>query len=420
MKIFDKTTEFESFWNRVNSDDNKELYDYVRRIIEDVRKRGNSAVKEYSRKFDGIAPESMRVSKKALESARKALSPEMNGILLQASDNIRNYHLLQKPESWRKKLPGGISLGQKFSPIDSAGVYVPGGRAVYPSTMLMNIIPAQVAGVKRIAVVTPPGKDGNVNPVVLAAAELLGIDEIYAVGGAQAIAAFAYGTESIPCVSKITGPGNKYVNAAKLQVYGDVGIDIPAGPSELIIIADDKCPPEYVAADLFAQAEHDPDVKSGLITDSESLLNRVQGIVKSQATKDDAVGLSLNKNCGFIYVENISEAIGIVNNIAPEHLEVMTSDPHSLLDNIFNAGAIFIGKYTPNAVGDYWAGPNHTLPTGGAAKFSSPLGVMDFMKFTSVTEYSLEELKKAGEYICKFAHTEKLPAHAKSIEVRYE
>ena len=356
-----------------------------------------------------------------IQVAQRNLFPELKDIFLQAAENIRSYHARQIPQSWRETDENGITLGQQYTPVDSVGIYVPGGRAVYPSTVLMNSIPAQVAGVKRIVIVSPPGQDGKLAPAILGCAGLLGISEIYAVGGAQAIAAFAYGTETIFPVAKITGPGNKFVNEAKKQVFGKVGIDMPAGPTEVAILADDSVPVEYVAWDIAAQAEHDPDAKTVLISNSKVLLSTfeqtLENVIKSSLRRD-YISQSTVNNGGVVLVDSIESGIELINQIAPEHTELLIDNANEYSKKIRNSGAVFLGQYTPGAVGDYWAGPNHTLPTGGAAKFASPLNVLDFVKFTSYTGYSRKALSNASKFVSKFAKIEQLFAHAQSVEIR--
>ncbi len=421
MKKFNTPKEVIDFWFSSAEQSGDRTSEVVQDIISNVRMRKDSALKEYTLKFDGVSVEQIRVDAEDIQVAQRNLFPELKDIFLQAAENIRSYHARQIPQSWRETDENGITLGQQYTPVDSVGIYVPGGRAVYPSTVLMNSIPAQVAGVKRIVIVSPPGQDGKLAPAILGCAGLLGISEIYAVGGAQAIAAFAYGTETIFPVAKITGPGNKFVNEAKKQVFGKVGIDMPAGPTEVAILADDSVPVEYVAWDIAAQAEHDPDAKTVLISNSKVLLSTfeqtLENVIKSSLRRD-YISQSTVNNGGVVLVDSIESGIELINQIAPEHTELLIDNANEYSKKIRNSGAVFLGQYTPGAVGDYWAGPNHTLPTGGAAKFASPLNVLDFVKFTSYTGYSRKALSNASKFVSKFAKIEQLFAHAQSVEIR--
>ena len=421
MKKFNTPKEVIDFWFSSAEQSGDKTSEVVQDIISNVRMRKDSALKEYTLKFDGVSVEQIRVDAEDIQVAQRNLFPELKDIFLQAAENIRSYHARQIPQSWRETDENGITLGQQYTPVDSVGIYVPGGRAVYPSTVLMNSIPAQVAGVKRIVIVSPPGQDGKLAPAILGCAGLLGISEIYAVGGAQAIAAFAYGTETIFPVAKITGPGNKFVNEAKKQVFGKVGIDMPAGPTEVAILADDSVPVEYVAWDIAAQAEHDPDAKTVLISNSKVLLSTfeqtLENVIKSSLRRD-YISQSTVNNGGVVLVDSIESGIELINQIAPEHTELLIDNANEYSKKIRNSGAVFLGQYTPGAVGDYWAGPNHTLPTGGAAKFASPLNVLDFVKFTSYTGYSRKALSNASKFVSKFAKIEQLFAHAQSVEIR--
>ncbi len=421
MKKFDTPKEVIDFWFSSAEQSGDRTSEVVRDIISNVRLRKDSALKEYTLKFDSVSVEQIRVDAEDIQAAQRNLSPELKDIFLQAAENIRSYHARQIPQSWRETDENGITLGQQYTPVESVGIYVPGGRAVYPSTVLMNCIPAQVAGVERIVIVSPPGQDGKLAPAILGCAGLLGISEIYAVGGAQAIAALAYGTESILPVAKITGPGNKFVNEAKKQVFGKVGIDMPAGPTEVAILADDSVPVEYVAWDIAAQAEHDPDAKTVLITNSKVLLSTfeqtLENVMKSSPRRD-YISQSTENNGGIVLVDSIESGIELINQIAPEHTELLIDNANEFSKKIRNSGAVFLGQYTPGAVGDYWAGPNHTLPTGGAAKFASPLNVLDFMKFTSYTGYTWKALSNASKFVSTFAKIEQLFAHAQSVEIR--
>ena len=397
----------------------------VQEIVDAVKEKRDEAVFAYTKKFDGaeITADTVRVTEKEIRDARDQVAPELLEVMKKAMKNIRDYHQKQVRRSWFDTQPNGTLLGQKITALESAGVYVPGGKAAYPSSVLMNIIPAEVAGVKRIVMVTPPGKDGKVNPVTLTAAHLAGATEVYKVGGAQAIAAVAFGTESIPRVNKIVGPGNIFVALAKKAVYGHVSIDSIAGPSEILVLADETANPRYVAADLLSQAEHDELASAILATTSRGLAEavsaEVDGFLKELSRKE-ILEKSL-ANFGYILVaKDMDEAVAVVNEIAPEHLEIVTANPFEVMTKIQNAGAIFIGEYSSEPLGDYFAGPNHVLPTNGTAKFFSPLGVDDFIKKSSVIYYSREALEAVHEDIIAFAEAEHLTAHANSIRVRFE
>ena len=397
----------------------------VREIVDRIRKEGDTALFEYTRRFDGAAmsPASIRVTEKEIREAMKEVDPALLAVMKKSMENIRRYHEKQIKNSWFDTQPDGTILGQKVTALESVGVYVPGGKAAYPSTVLMDIIPAKVAGAERIVMVTPPGKDGKVNPVTLIAAHLAGANEVYKAGGAQAIAALAFGTESIPRVDKIVGPGNIFVALAKKAVYGHVSIDSIAGPSEILVIADKTADPRYVAADLLSQAEHDELASAILVTDSMELAEQVSEQADSfleQLSRRDIIRCSLD-NYGYILVtDSMEQAVETANRIAPEHLEIVTERPFEVMTKIRNAGAIFIGEYSSEPLGDYFAGPNHTLPTNGTARFFSPLGVDDFVKKSSIIYYSKEALKKAHKEIEAFAEAEQLTAHANSIRVRFE
>ena len=393
----------------------------VQRIIEEVRKNGDEAVRSFTKQFDGVSIEQPLVSEDEKTKAYERLDSEMIQIIQTAIRNIRTYHERQLTSSWFYHQKDGSMLGQKVTPLDAVGVYVPGGTAAYPSSVLMNVIPALVAGVERIVLVTPPGKDGRLSDAVLVAAKELGISEMYKMGGAQAIAALAYGTESIQPVDKITGPGNIYVALAKREVFGQVDIDMIAGPSEIAVLADETAAAHEVAADLLSQAEHDALASSILVTPSKVLAERVQAEVQAQldTLPRKSIAARSIQDHGHIYVtESLDRAVDIVNQLAPEHLEVLTAYPESLLGQIKHAGAIFLGRYSPEPVGDYFAGPNHVLPTNGTARFSSPLGVTDFQKKTSIISYSKEAFETNRESIAAFARLEGLEAHARSIEAR--
>ncbi|MGG4477607.1 histidinol dehydrogenase [Bacillus altitudinis] len=393
----------------------------VQRIIEEVRKSGDEAVRSFTKQFDGVSIEQPLVTEDEKTKAYERLDPEMIQIIQTAIRNIRTYHERQLTSSWFYHQKDGSMLGQKVTPLDAVGVYVPGGTAAYPSSVLMNVIPALVAGVERIVLVTPPGKDGRLSDAVLVAAKELGISEMYKMGGAQAIAALAYGTDSIQPVDKITGPGNIYVALAKREVFGQVDIDMIAGPSEIAVLADETATAHEVAADLLSQAEHDALASSILVTPSKGLAEAVQAEVQAQLDNlpRKSIAAQSIQDHGYIYVtESLDRAVDIVNQLAPEHLEVLTAYPASLLGQIKHAGAIFLGRYSPEPVGDYFAGPNHVLPTNGTARFSSPLGVTDFQKKTSIISYSKEAFETHRESIAAFARLEGLEAHARSIEAR--
>lgn len=402
-----------------------EYADRVNAIIEDVKKDGDQALFSYTERFDGarINAENIRVTKEEIEEAYRLVDPALLDVIRKALVNIRNYHEKQKRYSWFDSKPDGTLLGQKISALSSCGVYVPGGKAVYPSSVLMNIVPAKVAGVERIVMTTPPGKDGKVCANTLVAACEAGADEIYKVGGAQAIAALAYGTESVPKVDKIVGPGNIYVALAKKAVYGFVSIDSIAGPSEILVLADETANPRYVAADLLSQAEHDEMASAILVTTSPELAQKVQTEIEGflQKLSRKAILEKSLENYGYILIaETLDEAIGAANEIASEHLEIVTKDPFQVMTKIRNAGAIFIGEYASEPLGDYFAGPNHVLPTNGTAKFFSPLSVDDFIKKSSIVYYSREALEAVHKDIETFAKAEQLTAHANSIAVRFE
>lgn len=397
----------------------------VQEIVDTVKEKKDEAVFAYTKQFDKaqITKETIRVTEAEIEEALKSVDPGLLEVMKKAMNNIRRYHQMQVRRSWFDSQPDGRILGQKITALESVGVYVPGGKAAYPSSVLMNIIPAEVAGVKRIVMVTPPGKDGKVDPVTLTAACLAGATEVYKVGGAQAIAALAFGTESIPRVNKIVGPGNIFVALAKKAVYGHVSIDSIAGPSEILVLADETANPRFVAADLLSQAEHDELASAILVTTSPELAAQVSAeadrFVKELSRKD-ILEKSL-ENYGYILVAGtMEEAIDTANAIASEHLEIVTRNPFEVMTKIQNAGAIFIGEYSSEPLGDYFAGPNHVLPTNGTAKFFSPLGVDDFIKKSSIIYYSREALESVHKDIIAFAKAEHLTAHANSIQVRFE
>lgn len=397
----------------------------VQGIVEDVRKNRDQALFAYTKKFDGADLDSsnIRVTEAEIQEAMSQVDPELLTVMKRAMKNIREYHEKQKQYSWFDSRPDGTLLGQKVTPLSSVGVYVPGGKAAYPSSVLMNIIPAEVAGVPRIVMVTPPDKNGKVNPVTLIAAHLAGATEVYKAGGAQAVAALAFGTESIPRVNKIVGPGNIFVALAKKAVYGHVSIDSIAGPSEILVLADETANPRYVAADLLSQAEHDELASAILVTTSMELAEEVSRQIEvflQTLSRRDILEKSL-ENYGYILVaDSMEDAISTANEIASEHLEIVTRNPFEVMTKIQNAGAIFMGEYSSEPLGDYFAGPNHVLPTNGTAKFFSPLGVDDYIKKSSIIYYSREALEPIHKDIETFAEAEHLTAHANSIRVRFE
>ena len=397
----------------------------VQEILNSVKEKGDEAVFEYTEKFDGVRldAEHLLVTEEEIAEAYEQVDDELIAIIRKALVNIRDYHQKQMQYSWFDSKPDGTILGQKITPLHRVGVYVPGGKAVYPSSVLMNVMPAKVAGVDEIIMVTPPGKNGKVSPNTLVAAKEAGVDKIYKVGGAQAIAALAYGTESIPKVDKIVGPGNIYVALAKKAVYGHVSIDSIAGPSEILVVADETANPRYVAADLLSQAEHDELASAILVTTSEKLAHEVSdqvgGFLK-ELSRAEIISKSLD-NYGYILLaDTMEDVIDVANEIASEHLEIQTKNPFEVMTKIRNAGAIFIGEYASEPLGDYFAGPNHILPTNGTAKFFSPLSVDDFIKKSSIISYSREALQKVHKDIESFAKAEQLTAHANSIHVRFE
>ena len=403
----------------------REYEDRVNEILSNVRENGNKAVFEYTLKFDkaDLNKDSIKVTKAEIDEAYTKVDEKLIDVLRKAIVNIRDYHSKQKQYSWFDSKENGTILGQKVTPLESVGVYVPGGTAAYPSSVLMNVLPAKVAGVKNIYMTTPCGADGKVYPVTLVAANEAGVDTIYKIGGAQAIAALAYGTESVKKVDKICGPGNIYVALAKKAVYGFVSIDSIAGPSEILVLADETANPRYVAADLLSQAEHDKLASAILITTSSELAEKVSDEVKAfteKLSRKEIIDQSL-ENYGYILLaDNMDEAIDAVNEIASEHLEILTKDPFATMTRVRNAGAIFLGEYSSEPLGDYFAGPNHILPTNGTARFFSALSVDDFIKKSSIISYSYEALKEVHEDIERFAKAEGLTAHANSVAVRFE
>ncbi len=395
--------------------------DAVRHIIVDVRRRGRDAVLELTERFDGCRPDPMRVPEDVLAQALANLDSELRGVIERAADNIRRFHERQLRQSWFVEDGDGVILGQRVVPIETVGLYVPGGTAAYPSSVLMNAIPALVAGVERIVMVSPPGPDGAPSTEVLATAHFLGLTEVYAVGGAQAVAALAYGAGEIPRVDKIVGPGNAYVAAAKKQVYGTVDIDSVAGPSEIVVLADESANPTFVAADLLSQAEHDVRASAVLVTTSENLAREVAPEVERMAAslpRRQIIEDSLRDYGAAIVCSSLSEAIDCVNELAPEHLEIMTEHPWDVLPRIRHAGAIFLGPHSSEPVGDYFAGPNHVLPTGGTARYASALSVDSFLRHQSIVSYSEQRLKQTADDIIRFAESEGLDAHALAIRVR--
>ena len=398
--------------------------DVVSDIIENVKLRGDGALREYSLKFDKADVKDFRVLDGEIDEAVNSMPEEFVLILKEAAENIRAFHEKQKRASFIINDKDGVVLGQKIMPIEKVGLYVPGGTAAYPSTVLMNSIPAKIAGCSKIVMVSPPAANGKINPAILAAARIAGVDEIYKVGGAQAIAALAYGMESIPVVDKIVGPGNAFVAEAKKQVFGKVSIDMIAGPSEILVVADGTNSPEVIAADMLSQAEHDKNASAVLVTDSKSFANKVASELERQIPllpRSEIARTSIDKNGKIIVAQNdIVKAIDIANEIAPEHLELCVDNPFDYLDKIKHAGSVFMGKNCPESLGDYFAGPNHTLPTGGTARFSSPLSVDDFIKKTQYTYYSADALERVAEKIKYFADKEGLNAHGISATVRFE
>ena len=391
--------------------------DIVADIIANVRKNGDRALYEYCEKFDKVKLSALEVTQEEIDEAFALVEPEFIRILKDAAENIRAFHEKQVRNSFIINDKKGVVMGQKIIPIEKVGLYVPGGTAAYPSTVLMDSIPAKIAGCKEIVMVTPPSKDGKVNPAILAAAKVAGVTRIFKVGGAQAVAALAYGTESVPAVHKIVGPGNAFVAEAKKQVFGKVSIDMIAGPSEILIVADSTCAPAVVAADMLSQAEHDKLASAVLVTDSEPLAHAVSEELEKQIAllpRCEIARESIDKNGKIIVTETLSEAIDISNEIAPEHLELCLDNPFDYLDEIHHAGSIFMGKNCPEALGDYFAGPNHTLPTSGTAKFSSPLSVDDFVKKTQYTYFTKDALAAVADDVAYFAEKEGLSAHARS------
>lgn len=420
LKIFQSVEEFQ---DRNQEEDIENKRQAVLGIIKQVREKGDQALFELTKQFDDVELIHLRLTEEQIKASGMEEDQSFRTALKEAAEKIRSFHRKQLKESWFVTQEDGTILGQKITPMDRIGVYVPGGTAAYPSSVLMNVIPAQVAGVKEIVMVTPPDKNGGIHPQVLTAANILGIEEIYTVGGAQAIAALAYGTETIKPVVKIVGPGNIYVALAKKEVFGQVGIDMIAGPSEIAVIADEKSNTAYIAADLLSQAEHDPMASSVLITTSQRLAEEVQQEIEKQLLslpRQAIARSSIDNYGGIIITETMEEAFEQVNKLAPEHLEIMLDNPFQWLTKVKHAGAIFLGPYSSEPVGDYFAGPNHVLPTSGTARFSSPLNVDDFMKKSSIISYSKEALFENGQKIMTLAEKEGLHAHARAIEVRLQ
>lgn len=400
-----------------------DVQEKVNAIVADIRANGDKALFEYTKKFDGfdLTSENIKVTKEEIEEAYTKVDAELIEVIRKSAKRIADFHQKQKLNSWLEPNKNGEMLGQLIRPLENVGVYVPGGKAAYPSSVLMNIIPAKVAGVDNIYMTTPPNKEGKVNPTTIVAADIAGVDVIYKVGGAQAVAALAFGTESVAKVDKIVGPGNIFVALAKRSVYGYVNIDSVAGPSEILVIADESANPVFVAADLLSQAEHDELASAILITTSNELAEQVQLEVDKQSKvleRREIIEKSLDNYGAIILVDSYEEACEISNKVAPEHMEICTKEPFALLPNIQNAGAIFLGHYTPEPLGDYMAGPNHVLPTGGTARFFSPLSIDDYIKKSSIISFSEDALKNLGEDVIKFANAEGLTAHANSVKVR--
>jgi histidinol dehydrogenase len=425
MKIVNQTEtltrkDLDKLLNRRDSD-LAETESLVRAILQDINQNGDKAVLSYTKKFDCPSPLALKVDPQTLQEALENCDPELIATIREAADNIRSFHQEQVEETWWTEPRPGVKLGQKITPLDRVGIYIPGGKAAYPSTVLMTAIPAQVAGVQEIALVSPPGANGEIHAIILATAAILGIQEVYRVGGAQAIAALAYGTETIEGVDKIVGPGNLYVALAKKEVFGKVDIDMIAGPSEIAIIADESANPSFVAADLLSQAEHDEKAASLLITTSEELATQVQEKIQAQLSKlkrQTIIQASLDAYGTIFLTKTLEEAVRISNLLAPEHLELQMKDPMKWVPKIRHAGAIFIGPYTPEPIGDYFAGPNHTLPTSGTARFASPLGTYDYCKRSSLLFYDQTALSAVSKRVAAFAREEGLDAHANAIERR--
>lgn len=393
----------------------------VQEIIENIKSFGDTSLREYTQKFDNILLESFKVSEEERQRALEETDDDFIDLLKKAIQNIRIFHEKQQPDAFEYKTQKNSIIGQKVTPIERVALYIPGGKAAYPSSVLMNVIPAQIAGVKEIVLISPPNNQGLVDQGVLAAADLLGIEEIYRIGGAQAIAALAYGTDTINKVDKIVGPGNQYVTEAKRQVFGQVAIDMIAGPSEILIIADENANPKYIARDLLSQSEHDEKAIPYLVTTSNEIINQTKVYLTkyiNESKRKEILKKSIDNNLLIVKTESLEEMIKVSNILAPEHLELLIDEPMDILEAIKNAGSIFLGEYSPEPVGDYWAGPNHTLPTSQTARFSSPLGVYDFVKRSSYIQYSKEDFNENARFIEKFAEKEQLWEHANSIKER--
>ncbi len=402
---------------------NKDVTAIVSNIIENVRTRGDEAVKEYTIKFDGKAPEAFEVSREEIFAASADCDPEFIATLKKAADNIRDFHKRQKQQSWLTTKNNGVIMGQRVRGLDRVGLYVPGGTAAYPSSVLMNAIPAKIAGVKELVMVTPPMKNGKPNPDIMAAAAIAGVDRVFLMGGAQAVAALAYGTQSVPKVDKIVGPGNIFVATAKKLLYGNVDIDMIAGPSEILVLADESAKPEFLAADLMSQAEHDKLASAILVTTSQKLAEETVSEIEKQVknlTRSDIILESLKNYGAIIICDSMEKAVDMANSLAPEHLEVCCNNPMEYIGKLNNAGSVFLGNYSPEPLGDYFAGPNHVLPTSGTARFFSPLSVDSFIKKSSFIYYTEDALKGDKDDIVRFADTEGLTAHANSIKVRFK
>ena len=405
------------------TEDKRDVAGIVSAILSDVRQNGDAALRRYTKELDHAEPDAIEVPASRLERALAELDPALRAVMEEAAENIRTFHSRQIRNNFVISEKNGVVLGQKITPIHRVALYIPGGTAAYPSTVLMNCIPAKLAGCGEIIMVSPPTCGGDVNPVILAAARLAGVDRVFRCGGAQAIAALAYGTETVPRADKIVGPGNAFVAEAKRQVYGQVGIDVIAGPSEILVVADGKSSPRHVAADLLSQAEHDRNASAVLITDSPALAEAVSGELERQLSllpREEIARASIEANGKIILTGTIPEAIEISNALAPEHLELCLDNPFDYLDQVKNAGSIFMGRHCPEALGDYFAGPNHTLPTGGAARYASPLSVDDFIKKSQFTYYTGQALSAAGGKIAAFARQEGLEGHARSVLSRFE
>lgn len=426
IKIYSSLDEIKSFFEilkKRGGEDNQEALKSVEAILSNVKEKGDEALLKYTKDFDGVELQNLKVTEEEIEEAMNQVAPELISVINKAISNIRKYHEKQVRNSWMMTEENGIVMGQKIMALEKVGVYVPGGSAAYPSSVLMNVIPAKIAGVSKICMVTPPQKNGKVNPDILAAAKLAGVDEIYKVGGAQAVAALSFGTETVPKVDKIVGPGNIYVALAKKLCYGTVDIDMIAGPSEILVISDEKSDPSFLAADLMSQAEHDRLASSVLITTSAELAERVKEQLAIQVEKlerKDIIVDSLQRYGGILLVSSIDEAIELSNEIAPEHLELMVEKPFDILGKIKHAGSIFLGAYCPEPLGDYMAGPNHVLPTTGTARFYSPLSVDDYIKKSSFLYYPKAALAEVKDDVVTFTKHEGLTAHGNSVSVRFD